>query len=57
MDFELIVVKRIWGNFKSDACYSGRFKRDLRSLPFQNQTVKSVMLRSGQNCSVVLIPC
>ncbi len=54
VDFELIVVKRVWGTFKSDAHYLAGFLGDLRSLPFQNQTMKSVMLCSGQNCSGVL---
>ncbi len=53
--FELVVVKRVWSTFESDACYMGRFKGDIR-LPFQNNTLKSATLCSGQNCSDVLIP-
>ncbi len=52
VDFKLVVVKHcVWGTFKSDDCYSMKFEGDLRSLPFQNQTLKSVMLCSGQNCT------
>ncbi len=37
VDFKLVVVKCCsWGNFKSDARYSGRFEGDLHSLPFHN---------------------
>ncbi len=58
VDFKLIMVKRcVWGTFKSDACYSASFEGDLRSLPFQNETLKSVTSCSGLNCSPSLIPC
>ncbi len=54
--FELIMVKRwVWGTFKSDAHYSASFEGDLCSVPFQNQTLKSVTLWSGLNCLPVLI--
>ncbi len=46
VDFERVVVKRcVCGIFKSDAHHSARFKGDMRSLPFQNQTLRSVTLR------------
>ncbi len=44
MDLELIVVKRcVWGTFKSDGCYSVRFK-DLHSLPKSNAENLDAML-------------
>ncbi len=58
VDFELIVVKYwVWGTFKSDVWYSSRFKGNLCSLLFQNQTLKSVMLCLGQNYSFILNSC
>ncbi len=57
VDFKLIVDKRwVWGTFKSDPPDSTSFEGDLCSLPFQDQTLKSVTLSSGLNCSPVLIP-
>ncbi len=57
VDFELIVDKRwFWDTFKSDTPDSMSFEGDLRSLPFQDQTLKSVTLCSGLDCSPVLIP-
>ncbi len=54
VDFELVVVKCcVCGTFKSDGCYSVRFAGDIH---FQNQTLKSVALRWGQNCSGILFP-
>ncbi len=49
VDFELVVVKHVWGIFKSEAPYLAKFK-EICSLPFHNQMLKSAM---GPMCILV----
>ncbi len=55
-DFKLAVVKCVCSTFKSDAHHSAGFTGGIRSLPFQNQTLKSVTLCFKQSWPGVLIP-
>ncbi len=52
MDFQLALVSP----FKSDARYSARLERDLRSLPFQKWKAEKCNVVLWANCFNVLIP-